>query len=62
MECLIYLPAGASGADVSSFCGGPGLSAATETGAIVEFASSPQQLSEGDAELVGETLLVGQPE
>ena len=55
-ECIVYVPA--DDTTNFTFCGGPGLSAVTDTGRIIEFASSPSKLSSDDAELVGDTLLV----
>ena len=57
-ECVIYVSA--EGDDWAGFCGGSGVSATTASGLVIEFASSPAQLTTDDAELVGDTLLVKQ--
>jgi hypothetical protein len=59
VECIVYVPADMG--DNLVFCSGPGMSATTDDGKVVEFMSSPSKLSPDDAELVGDTLLVQEP-
>lgn len=59
IECIVYVPP--DDAENLVFCSGPGLSATTADGRVIEFASSPSQLSRDNAELVGDTLLVKAP-
>lgn len=58
-QCIVFVPENESGTMV--FCGGAGLSGETAGGVMVEFSSSPSRLSEDDAQLVGDTLLVKTP-
>jgi hypothetical protein len=58
-ECIVYIPANDN--DYFVACSGPGMSATTSAGKVIEFASSPNRLSADDAELVGDTLLVQEP-
>lgn len=58
-ECIVYVPADDN--DYFVFCGGLGFSATTNDGRVIEFASSPRDLSPDDAELVGDTFLVKAP-
>ncbi|MEV4687415.1 hypothetical protein [Microbacterium sp. LWH3-1.2] len=44
-----------------SGCGGPPIALTIESGLRVELADYPDQLSESNAELIGDTLLVGSP-
>lgn len=55
-ECVIALRARTD--TVVAACGGPGLTGMGDVGTVVEFASSPRELSPETAELVGDTLLV----
>ena len=59
IECIVFVPA--TDGDNFIFCGGPGISATTETGEVIEFAASPNRLSPASAELVGDTFLVKLP-
>jgi hypothetical protein len=56
VACIIYVPADLG--DNLVFCSGPGMTATTDAGKVIEFASSPHELSPEDAELVGNSLLV----
>ena len=55
--CIIVVDA-ESGAPWSG-CGGPPIALTIESGLRVELAGYPDQLSETNAELIGDTLLVG---
>jgi hypothetical protein len=59
IECIVFVPA--NDGDIFISCGGPGISATTEMGQVIEFAASPNRLSPETAELVGDTFLVEQP-
>ncbi|WP_285136511.1 hypothetical protein [Microbacterium sp. lyk4-40-TSB-66] len=58
-QCILFVPE--DDGDHLVFCGGAGLAGETASGLRVEFSSSPNRLSEDDAQLVGDTLLVKTP-